>query len=98
MSTEVPQAEKEPLSIYTVIMALVEQTAAVAWQKLGLQPDFVTGTIHKDLSEAKVAIDLTTHLASFLEPKLDDEDKRRIHNLIRDLRTNFVQQSQGGAA
>ena len=75
-------------------MALVDQMAAVAWQKLGLQPDFVTGTINKDLVEAKVAIDLTTHLASVLEPKLDDEDKRRIHNLIRDLRTNFVQQSK----
>jgi uncharacterized protein YbgA (DUF1722 family) len=57
----------------------------------------MSGKIHRDLSEAKVAIDLTTHLAGFLEPKLDEEDKRRIHNLIRDLRTNFVQQSQGGA-
>lgn len=79
-------------------MALVDQMAAVAWQKLGLQPDFVTGTIAKDLGEAKVAIDLTSHLAAFIEPRLDEEDKRRLHNLIRDLRTNFVQQSKETSA
>lgn len=98
MGTEAPSAPTEPVGVYTVIMATVEQMAAVAWQKLGLQPDFLTGKIHKDLSEAKVAIDITTHLASFLEPKLDEEDKRRLHNLIRDLRTNFVQQSKETAA
>ncbi len=77
---------------------MVDQMASVSWQKLGLQPDFATGRTYKDLDEAKVAIDLTTHLAGFIEPKLDEEDKRRIHNLIRDLRYNFVERSKGGAS
>lgn len=84
----------EPISVYAVLTAFVDQMAMVAWQKLGLQPDLLTRTIHKDLDEAKIAIDVTTHLASFIEPKLDEEDRKRIHNLIRDLRVNFVEQSR----
>jgi hypothetical protein len=84
----------EPVSVYTVIMTMVETMSTIAWSKLGLQPDLATGKLDKDLEQAKVAIDLTTHLASFIEPQLDDEDKRRIHGLIRDLRMNFVEKSK----
>ena len=85
---------RQPPSVYDHIMMMVEQMATVSWQKLGLQPDIITGTIDTNLSEAKVAIDLTTHLASFLEPKLDEDDKRRIHGLIRDLRMNYVNKNK----
>ncbi len=84
----------EPVSVYTLIMAMSEQMAGLAWQKLGLQPDMVTGKIHQDFAEAKVAIDVTTHLVSVLEPHLDDADKREINNLVRDLRMNYVQKIQ----
>jgi hypothetical protein len=84
----------EPLSVYSVIIAMVEQMSTIAWQKLGLQPDMITGKIVQDLEQAKVAIDLTTHLAGFVEPQLDDDDKRQIHGLIRDLRLNYVQQTK----
>ena len=46
------------------------------------------------MEEAKVAIDLTSHLASFVQPRLDEEDKRQLHNLIRDLRINYVEKSK----
>jgi len=84
----------ESIDIYQVIAMMVDQMAAIAWIKLGLQPDLVTGRIEKDLTQAKVAIDITTHLSSFVEPNLDDSDKQRIHSLIRDLRLNYVQKSQ----
>lgn len=90
MSDENAQGEEDRVSVYTVIMAMVDQMAAIAWQKMGLQPDLFTGSVTVDLSEAKVAIDVTTHLATFLEPHLDEDDKRRLGNLIRDLRVNFV--------
>jgi uncharacterized protein YbgA (DUF1722 family) len=96
MSSQNDNPGQGPLSVYTVITFMVDQMSQVAWQKLGLQPDLVTGQIEKDLAEAKVAIDVATHLAGFIEPKLDDEDRRRIHGLIRDLRVNFVNQSQAG--
>lgn len=84
----------EPVDVYSVIMTMVDTMAAIAWSKLGLQPDLATGKIEQDMEQAKVAIDLTTHLASFIEPQLDEEDKRRIHGLVRDLRMNFVEKSK----
>jgi hypothetical protein len=83
-----------PIDVYDVLTVMVDQMAAIAWQKLGLQPDWSTGQIEKDLGQAKVAIDITTHLSTFIEPKLEDQDRQRIHTLIRDLRLNFVQKSQ----
>lgn len=80
----------EPVDVYAVITTMVDTMATLAWIKLGLQPDFATGQVAKDLEQAKVAIDLTTHLASFIEPKLDEDDKRRMHSLVRDLRMNYV--------
>ena len=88
----------KPISIYDIIGILIEQISAVSWQKMGLQPDPVTGTISVDLVEAKVAIDLTVYLGHELESQLDDEDRRKIQSLIRDLRINFVQKSQAGSS
>jgi len=82
------------LDVYAVIMTMVDTMASIAWSKLGLQPDMGSGKIEKDLTQAKVAIDLTTHLASFIEPQLDEEDKRRVHGLVRDLRMNYVEKMQ----
>jgi hypothetical protein len=84
----------EPIDVYTVIVAMVDQMSSIAWQKLGLHPDIMTGKLVQDLEQAKVAIDLTTHLATFIEPQLDDEDKRRMHGLIRDLRLNYVEKTK----
>lgn len=87
----------EPISVYLVLMAMVEQMASIAWQKMGLQPDAFTGRISKNVEEAKTAVDVTVGLAAFLEPKLDDEDKHRIQNLIRDLRINYIEQAKTGS-
>lgn len=85
----------EPISVYQVIMIMTEQMASIAWQKLGLQPDPLTGTLAKNLDEARVAIDVTAGLAAFMEPSLDAEDKRKIHDLIRDLKVNYLQARSG---
>jgi len=86
---------KKPISVYDILAILIEQLSAVAWQKLGLQHDPVTGTLSTDLVEAKVAIDVTANLVQQLESQLDEEDKRRVQSLVRDLRINYVQKSQG---
>lgn len=83
-----------PLSVYDVLVVMTDQLAAIAWQKLGLQPDPLSGQVQKNLEEAKVAIDLTSHLASFVQPRLDEDDQRQLHNLIRDLRINYVEKSK----
>jgi hypothetical protein len=89
---------KTPISIYDILAILIEQMSSVSWQKLGLQPDPTTGRLEVNLSEAKVAIDVTAQLSVHLESQLDEEDRRRIHNIVRDLRVNFVHRSQGSGS
>ena len=82
-----------PPSVYDHLGVIIQQLAQVCWQKLGLQPDGITGKMEKNLPEAKVAIDAVAALTPLLEPQLDEEDRRQIHSVIRDLRINFVQKS-----
>lgn len=83
--------EKAPIDIYEFLTIMTDQLAGLAWSKLGLQPDPITGTITTDLGQAKVAIDAVSALLGLVEPQLDEEDKRRIANLKTDLRMNYVQ-------
>lgn len=85
---------REPVDVYQVLAVTVEQMASISWQKLGLQPDIMTGSIHQDLGQARVAIDATAKLAEVLETSLDEEDKRRLHGLVRDLRINWVEKNR----
>ena len=87
-------APKEPLDVYEMLAALVDQLAAISWQKLGLQPDIITGQIHQDLTQARTVIDATAKLSEVLETGLDEEDKRRIQGMVRDLRINWVEKNK----
>lgn len=88
------EQDKNPPSVYDYIAVAIQQMAQVAWQKLGLQPDTISGKLEQNLSEAKVAIDVVANLAGVLEPQLDDADRRQVQGMLRDLRMNFVQKSQ----
>ncbi|HMS55986.1 MAG TPA: DUF1844 domain-containing protein [Fimbriimonadaceae bacterium] len=88
------ESAKEPANIHDIILVMLDQVAGIAWQKLGLQPDFITGQIHQDLHQAKVAIDLVAHLSGIVEPQLDDNDRRELQNLISNLRLNYVEKSK----
>ena len=94
MDNEVDSEAKAPLSVYAVLATFVDQMAGIAWIKLGLQPDFVTGEIAFDVGEAKVAIDTVAELVRILDTELDEEDRRRLQSLVRDLRLNYVNKQQ----
>lgn len=95
METPTPEStDQAPIDIYSVIAMTIDQFSSLAWQKMGLQPDFMTGKIHKDLSQCKVAIEATVALTTLLEPQLEEADKRQMQNLVRDLRMNFVEHSK----
>jgi hypothetical protein len=81
---------KEPLSVYAVLATFVENLSSVAWSKLGLQPDLITGELVVNLDEAKVAIDATASLIEHLDAQMDEADRRQLQSLIRDLRLNYV--------
>ncbi len=91
MSDEAP---KQPPSVYEHIALLLDQIASVSWQKLGLQPDIMTGKIEQNLPEAKVALDLAGYLAGVLEPQLAPDDQRKVKNLVHDLRLNYLHKSK----
>ena len=92
------QPEPKPIDVYEAIAQMVDFMSALAWQKMGLQNDLATGKIHQDMEQAKAAVDATVGLVKVLEPALDeDEDRRRVQNLVRDLRINYVQKSGGGS-
>jgi hypothetical protein len=65
-----------------------------AWISLGLISDPATGQVEADLPQAKAAIDSVAFLASRVEQDLDDETRRELQNLVRDLQLNFVEQSR----
>lgn len=85
--------QNQPLQIEQLLAIIVEQLASVAWQKLGLQPDIATGQIHKDLNQAKTAVDCVAQISEHLIPYLDENDQRQIQNLVRDLKINYVQKT-----
>lgn len=90
------QAQPKPLDVYEALATTMDFFASLAWQKMGLQPDMATGRIVSDMRQAKAAVDVTAALAGFLEPELDeDADRRRVQNLVRDLRLNYVEKSGG---
>lgn len=86
--------DQEPLNVFSLLTIMLEQCASIAWQKMGLQPDPVTGQIHKDLSQAKVAIDVAANLGDHLKGNLDEDDRRQLQSLIRDLQINFVEKQK----
>jgi hypothetical protein len=88
---------KEAPSVYDHLAIMLDQMGSVAWQKLGLQPDMVTGKIEPDLNQARIAIDVVGYLVGVIEPQLDDEDRRQLQTLVRDLKINFVQKQGGGS-
>lgn len=85
---------KEPINVYQVLMVMMEQLSSIAWQKLGLQPDVMTGTISPDLPQAKAAIDGAGELAKLFDHQLDEMDRRNLNTLLRDLRINYVEKTK----
>lgn len=93
--SEVPQSDvREALQVDSILAIMVDQLASLAWQKMGLQPDPIIGGIDKDLSQCRRAIDAVEALARILEPQLDEDDRRQVQNLVRDLKLNFVEHSR----
>lgn len=90
-----PEDSAQPLDIYAVLAVMIDQMSAIAWQKMGLQPDAVTGKIHADLAQAKIAVDIVDQLSQTLTPQLDENDRREINKLVANLKINYVQRSAG---
>lgn len=94
MSDPTANPPAEPLNVYAVLAVMLDQLSSIAWQKMGLQPDPFTGTMDRDLTQSRVAIDVAESMVKALDGQLDEEDRRQMHNLMRDLKVNYVEHSK----
>jgi hypothetical protein len=74
----------------------VNQLQEIAWSRMGLTPNPTSGTMERDLADARLAIDCASDLIARLDPFLDATTRRDLQNLLATLRMNFVQQSGKG--
>ncbi|GIV17225.1 MAG: hypothetical protein KatS3mg022_2660 [Armatimonadota bacterium] len=87
------QFQQQPVDVVTVALWTIEELQAQAWIKMGLWKDPVSGELHADLPQAKIAIDCVAALAEVLKPHITDSQRRDLERLLTDLRLNFVQRS-----
>jgi len=85
---DVPELKVSDLLFYTISM-LVEQ----AWVKMGVRANPATNTITKDLDEARLSIDSVEALVKVLSPKVEENVKTELKNIVSTLQMNFVTQS-----
>lgn len=85
--------EKKGISVYDLMAVSLDQFVEVAWVKMGLRPDPLTQAESINMDEAKVAIDFANRLAETLDPHLEEEDRRRVQQLLTDLRMNYIRKS-----
>ena len=81
------------ISVYDLMGVSLDQFIEVAWVKMGLRPDPITRAEATDMEEAKVAIDMANRMAEILDPHLEDEDRRRVQQMLTDLRMNYIRKS-----
>jgi len=62
-----------------------------AWEYLGLIMNPETKEMNKDLKKAKMAIDTVVFLYDQIKDDLNQEDFKRIENLLANLRMNYVE-------
>jgi hypothetical protein len=63
-----------------------------AWIALGLVTDPASGSIERDLGEARMLIDCVKALADQVQDHLDDQMQREIKSLVGNLQLNYVNQ------
>ncbi|MGC8783045.1 MAG: DUF1844 domain-containing protein [Armatimonadota bacterium] len=95
-ATQEEQVQKEPVDVVNLVLWLIGELQAQAWIKMGLWKDPISGELHTDLPQAKIAIDGVAALTEVLKPHITDSQRRDLERLLTDLRLNFVQRSAGG--
>jgi len=78
------------LDTYSLIGLFLGILVEKAWQAMGLRTKPGTDKIETDFDQASVAIDTAGFLTEKLQPRLPDDEKRRLEGLVADLRLNYV--------
>jgi len=78
------------LDTYSLLGLFVGLLTEKAWQTMGLRTKPGTDKIEADFDEARVAIDTVGFLTEKVQPRLPDDERRRLEGLVADLKLNYV--------
>ena len=88
-SSEIPD-------VRSVLALFMGELRNLAWLRMGLVANPMTGEIEKDLAQAQMAINTVGFLADQLEPHVAPEERLPLKAMVSDLQLNFVEQSKRG--
>jgi hypothetical protein len=86
-SSEIPD-------VRSVLALFMGELRNLAWLRMGLVANPMTGQIEKDMAQAQIAINTVGFLAEQLEPHVAPEERLPLKAMVSDLRLNFVEQSK----
>ena len=78
------------LDVYSLLGLFLGILAEKAWQTLGLRTKTGTDKVETDFDQARLAIDAVSFFAEKLQPRMPEEEKRRLEGLVADLKLNYV--------
>ena len=81
---------KEP-DLPALFVWFISLLSGKAWEHLGLIMNPETKEMNKDLKKAKITIDTVAFLYDQIKDDLNQEDFKRIENLLANLRMNYVE-------
>ncbi len=81
---------KEP-DLPVLFVWFISMLSGKTWEYLGLIMSPETKEINKDLKKAKITIDSIAFLYDQIKDCLNQEDFKRIENLLANLRMNYVE-------
>lgn len=87
-----PQLLEKPIEIKEFVYMMVLSLEGKAWAFLDKVAHPETQKHHKDMDEAKVAIDAIDALYKIIEPRLQPDERKDIQGRLTNLRLNFVKE------
>jgi hypothetical protein len=91
------QPPPKPVSVFALAHFYITGVfGPLAYQRMGLHADDLTGEVVRDLSQAKAAVDIVSAMAEQVLPTLEGDAKRDLMNFVTNLRMNYARQARGG--
>ncbi len=85
------QTPKSPLQVSDLLLVMAAQLVQKAWAYLGTISHPETGTQHRDLQQARLAIDATEHLLNLVrQAGVPQESLRDLEFQLANLRINYL--------
>ncbi len=82
-----------PPDVYAMLQFTFGMFAEQAWVHMGIRLAPGQKELTKDLTQAKIAIDMASVIADKLHPHVQEESRKMMRSIVSDLQINFVRQS-----